>query len=559
MGRLFKEYDKRQVTSLGGFWRFIEDAERKGEEEKWFNTFPETAEKMFVPSCWNLKLGKLEYFGAAWYEREIDITSKNSLLEFEGVLSYAKVWLDGEYLGDHYGGYTAFSFLLENIEIGIHRLTVMVDNSADDATLPSDVADWYRYGGIIRDVKLHNLNNTYISKVHISYDLSDNLDSAEVLVKANISSLAGEREENITLKFGDSVVVEQSVTLGEEKTFEFKFSADNISLWDIDAPNLYTVKISTSDDDITDRIGFRKIETKENKIFLNGKSIFLKGVNRHEDHPEFGNAFPVSLMQRDLDIIKNLGCNTIRGSHYPNSKEFLDLLDENGILFWSEIPMWGEQNVETLNKPILLSRALYMHTEMVEQYFNHPSIIIWGMHNEIETTEQIAVTITEKIYNLLKGSDTSRLITYATDRAERDICFKYCDFISINKYFGWYGGGTDAWKGFFDELKVWFKEQGVSEKAVVMSEFGGAALYGNHTFDNIKWSEEYQANLLSESIDAFIESGMVCGTYVWHFADARTIRPVTDRARGFNNKGILNEYRKPKAAYFTVKEKYSKL
>ncbi len=559
MGRLFKEHEKRQVSSLGGFWRFIEDAEKKGEQEEWFKNFPETKQKIFVPSCWNCAFGKLEYFGIAWYEREIDITSKNSLLEFEGVLSYAKVWLDGEYLGNHYGGYTSFSFALTDIEKGRHTLTVMVDNSADDATLPSDVADWYRYGGIIRDVKLHNLKNTYISSMHISYELSKNLDSAEVLVKANISSLGGERQENLTLKFDGKQVAQQSVMLGEEKTFEFKFSAENISLWDIDAPNLYTVKISTGDDDIIDRIGFRKIETKENKIFLNGKSIFLKGVNRHEDHPEFGNAFPVSLMQKDLDIVKNLGCNTIRGSHYPNSKEFLDLLDENGILFWSEIPMWGEQNVETLNKPILLSRALYMHTEMVNQYFNHPSIVIWGMHNEIETKEQIAVAITEKIYNLLKSLDSSRLITYATDRAEKDICLKYCDFISINKYFGWYGGGTDAWKGFFDELKVWFKEQGVSEKAVVMSEFGGAALYGNHTFDNIKWSEEYQSNLLSESIDAFIESGMITGTYVWHFADARTIRPVTDRARGFNNKGILNEYRKPKAAYFTVKEKYNKL
>ncbi len=559
MSRLFKEHDKRQVVSLGGFWRFIEDAEGKGESEEWFKNFPENTEKMFVPSCWNLSLGKFEYFGIAWYQREIDITSKNSLLEFEGVLSYAKVWLDGEYLGDHYGGYTSFAFKLTNMEIGIHTLTVMVDNSADDTTLPSDVADWYRYGGIIRDVKLHNLGNTYISSMHISYELSEKNDSARVFVKANISSLIGERQENITLNFDGKEIAKKTITLGDENAVEFEFSAENINPWDIGAPNLYTAKIATSDDDLADRIGFRRIETKENKIFLNGKSVFLKGVNRHEDHPEFGNAFPVSLMQKDLDIIKNLGCNTIRGSHYPNSKEFLDLLDENGILFWSEIPMWGEQSVETLEKPILLSRALYMHTEMVNQYFNHPSIVIWGMHNEIETKEQIAVDITEKIYKLLKSLDSSRLITYATDRAEKDICLKYCDFISINKYFGWYGGGTDAWKGFFDELKVWFKKQGVKEKAVVMSEFGGAALYGNHTFDNIKWSEEYQANLLSESMDAFIESGMVCGTYVWHFADARTIRPVTDRARGFNNKGILNEYRKPKASYFAVQEKYQKL
>ena len=560
MSRLFEQYKKRNTVSLNGFWQFCTDEESKGEKEKWFLNFPEKGEKMYVPSCFNNSFGLLEYKGIVWYNREITISSTEALLEFEGVLGACKVWLDGELLGCHYGGYTTVSFYLSNIEKGKHSLTVLADNSSSSETIPSDVADWFSYGGISRNVNLYELNSTFISDLKINYSLNDNMTCADISVKANIKSIKDFKEKGeAKVYFEDEAVsVIPYERNGETQEITFNFKKD-IELWDIDNPKLYYIRIEAEDDDITERIGFRKIEVQGKKILLNGRKIFLKGVNRHEDYPDFGHTFPISLMQRDIDIIKNLGCNTIRGSHYPNTHEFLDLLDEQGILFWSEIPMWGYQTEEELKSEVLQSRAIDMHIEMINEYYNHTSIVIWGMFNEIDSKLPIAYDIAERIFTLIRSMDSSRLITFATDRAEFDICFKFCDFIGINKYFGWYGGGTDAWKGFFETLKVWFEEQGVNDKPVVMSEFGGAALYGNHTFDNIKWSEEYQAQLLTESIEAFLESGMVTGTYVWHFADARTVRPSTDRARGFNNKGILNEYRKPKAAYFAVKKMYENI
>lgn len=198
-----------------------------------------------------------------------------------------------------------------------------------------------------------------------------------------------------------------------------------------------------------------------------------------------------------------------------------------------------------------------MHREMVEQYYNHPSIVLWGLHNEIDTRCEDARILTKKFADTIRAYDKSRPLTYATDRVLTDICLDLADVISINKYIGWYGMDPKEWYGFMGDVDKKLKSAGVSDKPVVMGEFGAAAIYGYHTFDNIKWTEEYQANLLTTELELFKKTPFICGNFVWQFSDGRTSAQGIDRARGFNNKGLVNEYRKPKLAYNAVKKIYT--
>lgn len=542
MDRLFCEHKLRKTKLLDGVWKF-----KTVDTAGVLKEIPEDAIDMYVPSCWNLRLGYLTYHGLAWYFKEFECESENIILSFGAVSQQAEVYLDGEHLGGHYGGYTEFRFDV-SLKKGKHLLAVLTDSRADDETIPKDVADWYRYGGIYRSVELSEIDDIFINRHKISYELDD--DTAEVTVETEVKSFSGKKPEKLTVKFDNKTVYSGAYS---EK---ISFTAEKIKRWDVFKPNLYFVEITVDDDDIIDRIGFREIKAEKGQFLINGKAITIKGINHHEDWPDFGHAVPKQLMERDIDIIKDLGCNFIRGSHYPNSRAFVDYLDQNGILFWSEVPLWGAK-AETLSSEKIIKRGVNMHREMVEQYYNHPSIVLWGLHNEIDTRCEDARSLTKKFADTIRAYDKSRPLTYATDRVLTDICLDLADVISINKYIGWYGMDPKEWYGFMGDVEKKLKSAGVSDKPVVMGEFGAAAIYGYHTFDNIKWTEEYQANLLTMELELFKKTPFICGSFVWQFSDGRTSAQGIDRARGFNNKGLVNEYRKPKLAYNAVKKIYT--
>lgn len=539
MDRLFCEHKLRKTKLLDGVWKF-----KTVDTAGVLKEIPKDAIDMYVPSCWNLRLGYLTYHGLAWYFKEFECESENIILSFGAVSQQAEVYLDGEHLGGHYGGYTEFRFDV-SLKKGKHLLAVLTDSRADDETIPKDVADWYRYGGIYRSVELSEINDIFINRHKISYELDD--DTAEVTVETEVKSFSGKKPEKLTVKFDNKTVYSGAYS---EK---ISFTAEKIKRWDVFKPALYFVEITVDDDDIIDRIGFREIKAEKGQFLINEKAITIKGVNHHEDWPDFGHAVPKQLMERDIDIIKDLGCNFIRGSHYPNSRAFVDYLDQNGILFWSEVPLWGAK-AETLSSEKIIKRGVNMHREMVEQYYNHPSIVLWGLHNEIDTRCEDARILTKKFADTIRAYDKSRPLTYATDRVLTDICLDLADVISINKYIGWYGIDPKEWYGFMGDVDKKLKSAGVSDKPVVMGEFGAAAIYGYHTFDNIKWTEEYQANLLTTELELFKKTPFICGNFVWQFSDGRTSAQGIDRARGFNNKGLVNEYRKPKLAYNAVKK-----
>lgn len=561
MLRLFDEHVRRRVDSLNGIWNFRIDPEDRGVAEKWFCGL-QNADAVSVPSVWNTQMGLLEYEGAAWYEKKFHTDGGCLRFVFEAVMTEADVWLDGIHLGNHYGGFCQFAFIAPSVEKGWHTLAVRADNRFDAHSIPQQKVDWYHYGGVTRSVSVERLEGICVLNSRLEYTLSEDLRSAEGrFVLELYNAAAGETVSRVAAYLdGRQVYADKVVLVGNtyETVVSPKFVISDVRLWSQDSPELYEILCTTDTDDLIDRTGFRKVEVVGQKVLLNGKSVELRGVNRHEEHPDWGMAFPEGLMKRDLDIVADMGCNTIRGSHYPNSKVFVDMLDSRGITFWSEPPFWGHGfSEEASGDPVVVQRGLDMHREMLKYYYNHPCIIIWGMHNEMETGTQALYDMSKLYYHYLKENGGNRLVTYASDKILKDICFEFCDIICLNRYTGWYYRSRSEWQQEIEAFRERRHALGFDNKPVIYSEFGGAAIYGHHTFDDLKGTEEYQATLLENCLNAFHRDPMVAGFYIWQFCDMRTCRQMgLDRARSYNNKGILNEYRKPKMAYYAVRKAY---
>ena len=562
MSRHFIEHKKRKIQCLDGTWRTVKDAEKRGEEFDYAKKLV-GAHTTSVPSVWNTELGMLEYEGVVWYEKEFYTEGGTLRFSFGAVMTEARVYLDGELLGTHYGGFNRFCFNKAGVARGMHTLTVRVDNTIDGQSIPMRLVDWYHYGGITRSVEVEMLEGICALYNLVDYEIHGT--DADCRFRVELYNASPfEVSDTVKVSLGDQCLASAEITVApfEKKEITLTGRMSGIERWSPDNPKLYELLTETSSDDLYDRIGFRTIEIKDRKILLNGEEYRIRGINRHEEHPEFGMAFPVALMQRDLDILENMNCNSIRGSHYPNNPTFIDMLDERGLTFWSEIPIWGNGfSLEALVDPVVIERGLQMHREMVKEYYNHPSIIIWGMHNEIRSHFEEGKEISRIYYEYLKKNGGNRLVTFASSRRDQELCFEYCDFIALNIYIGWYDGGTfTSWEDGVEKMEAYIQSLGHGHKPVVMSEFGAAAIYGNHTFDAIKWTEEYQAKLLTDCVSLFFSREEYAGCYIWQYCDIRTAREMgNDRARSFNNKGIVNEYRKPKMAYGAIKELYGKL
>ena len=484
-------------------------------------------------------------------------------------MTKADIWIDNEWAFEHYGAFTEFKFI-HFVEAGNHTITVRADSTFDAQSFPQRYTDWFNYGGIARDVSFSKLSGISILTNHLVYTLSDDFKSVKIHAELELYNASLENSTSmLTVTVGENEIYKGDVSIEGGKTINFstpEVVIDNIELWDVGAAKLYTVVAKTETDDLIDKIGFRKIEVKDHDILLNGKYVELLGVNRHEEHPEWGFAFPAKLMKKDIDLILDMNCNTIRGSHYPQAQIFIDMLDEKGILFWSEIPMWGcGFGEKALQDPVVVNRGLEMHKEMVKYYYNHPCIVIWGMHNEIWTSWECTYDISKKYSEVLRKDGGNRLITHACHNPLGDTSMEFDDIVCINLYHGWYDYNgypktMKAWEILIEQLKERLESQGWSDKPVIISEFGAAALAGFHShFDQVRWSEEYQRDLLDYTLNLFHNTDYMRGTYIWQFCNIRTSPEMNmNRVRYFNNKGIVDEYRNPKAAYFKVKELYGK-
>jgi beta-glucuronidase len=565
MERLFQTSVLRKRISLNGQWQKCYDPEGCGGQQGYQAGYFPGDSTAYVPSCWNFDLGRYDYSGPVWYARKfITAQSSNSRIIFHAVSGQAEVYLDGEYLGNHYGGYTKFWFDVPDLPAGEHILVVMVDNHLDDeSTMPLRFVDWFVWGGIYRDVEVEQFGDLSIERIKIDTNWHG-YEVDTIAVRAFVKNWSNsDITEVFQLDIDNKPADSKSAQIGAFETSEICLILKNFKpdLWSPQNPSLYMFHLYCGSDDIFERGGFRKIETRGTQILLNGKEIFIKGVNRHNDDPELGHAVGGAGIYKDMQIIKDLGANAVRGSHYPNDPLVLDYCDQYGLFFWEELPFWNHPATSLAN-PLLEKRARFMLNEMIMRDYNHPSIIIWGIQNESKSSSKEGLKLFSQLASDMRGMDDSRLVSFASACGREDVCFDLVDVVCWNMYPGWYDDmNLDDLDIKVEEslrnIRQWLEDNG-QNKPFLVTEFGAGAMLGECTFDTYRrWSENYQEKLLDQVIKAILNCGVIQGFYIWQFCDTRTALPSRTsigRPRTFNNKGLVDEHRKPKYAYYTVKK-----
>ena len=555
--RIFPTHEFREQIELDGIWEFqtIEEG-----------VLPENySDSIAVPSCWEMVISYCRYRGMAAYRKKITVDrTRNIRLLFKGISHTGMIYLDGKYVGKHYNAYTPFSIVIPNVEKGEHILEVIVDNQWTEESRLHIPNDYYTYGGITRSAYMELVPDCFIERTEFEPYIENGKWLARVSVFVrNIS----DKEENLQVKIncaGQSKLVEAVVFPGLDTEVRTVMEYEGISPWSQVNPKLYLLKTvllvdNVETDDLIDRVGFRIVEQKEGKILLNGEPIFLKGLNRHEDHGIFGCAIPLTAMDADIKLFEELGANAVRTCHYPNDEKFLDLCDEHGIYVWEESHDRGG-DVARLTHPLFMEQSMAVMHEMLEYHYNHPSIIIWGCLNEAASNEAEGAKIYKEHMDYL-AKDKSRLNTYASNKHVDDICLGMESICSFNMYPYWYG--DDTVEDDMRKIRDCMKNNECPDKPIIISEYGGGGIYNFHDVMHVKWSEEYQADLIMKATEEIFKQEDVVGIFVWQYCDTRISQeghrnwPMT-RPLSRNNKGVVDEYRRPKMAFYALKEAFSK-
>lgn len=552
MLRTFKQHRVRRAESLDGRWCF-EPAD------------PDLAAAhttIQVPSVWESLPGMSTYRGQAWYRRNVFCPDATHLrLLFGGVSHTADVCFDGEKVEHHYDAFTPFAAVVPGVSAGTHEVAVRVENTFGDHSCLHKENDYYTYGGITRPVEIQWVPDVYIDRLEAKPVRKWNGWGLDVAVRLrNLSDTAQSRTVRLTVA-GSSYEAETVALEGQGKVQAgLSLEGLDVKAWSGENPELYSVVVELIDegrvvDDLTDRVGFREVEVDGRKVLLNGECIRLRGYNRHEDHPQFGCAMGIAAMANDLEIMRDQGCNFVRTSHYPNDMRFLDLCDEMGFYVWEES---HARTVDT-HHPLFREQIGGSTREMIAWHFNHPSIIMWGCLNECDSHQEEGVPEYKYVIDIIRSMDDSRPVTFASNRGKGDLCFGMVDIVAVNWYVGWYRDTITDVKGHLEDFLEWLnspESKGGSGKPMIVSEFGAGAIYGNRQANRSRWSEEYQCDLLDESLRIYLNHRDVTGVAVWQFCDVRvTSEWWQRRPRTMNNKGTVDEFRRPKLAYDVVKRR----
>lgn len=568
MIRTFSQHKVRKQEELSQkLWKFVPlGGEHQGMEYQ-----------AAVPGCWENLPGFSSYRGEGMYSTTFE-AGGNVRLEFKGVSHTAEVFVDGEKVASHYNAYTAFDALV-HLEKGVHTLQVKADNRFSEASALHVPNDYMSYGGITRPVVLEEVADIYVKWVHVtpkrvcaagSVAEADCQNGEQWKWKADVAvclnNVAEEQPAAVSVELAGETFTwaQQALPAGESVvSCEMTFDGADIKEWMPKQPNLYDVYVTVLQDgevidDLVDRVGFREVTVEDGKIKMNGRALRIKGFCRHEDHPQFGCAIPYSAIAYDLNTIRDLGANSVRTSHYPNDEIFLDLCDEMGILVWEENHARGLSE-EQMRNPNFERQAEEVIREMIPLHYNHPSIYIWGILNECASETEYGKECYEKQYAIIKELDTSRLRSSASCKFKTDLCFGTPEVVSYNIYPQWYHDAPAD--EYLADLYRWVQEEtGGKGKPFLITEIGAGAIYGYRNPNHDKWTEEYQAEALEKQIHTVMNQPGCQGMYIWQYCDVRISREwFSTRPRTMNNKGIVDEYRRPKLSYDVVKKMYSAL
>ena len=571
-GVIMENIQGRKYESLNGEWEVIVDMFSKGEKMQLFlNKTPQgktdfyeysydNGWKLKVPGDWNSQYPELTFYeSSVWYRKKIDVVpekGKRKFVYFAGVNYFATVYLNGVLLGEHEGGFTPFQFeITEHLKDKDNVLIVHANNRRYKDAIPAMIYDWWNYGGITRDVYLVETPLNYIR------DFSVNLSKNKYNEISFTVQLDGENVKGETVNISIPELQISSYIKTNQSGYATVTIPSKPSLWSPESPKLYTVLFSTKDDKINDKIGFRHINRIGTEIILNGKPVFLKGINVHEEIPQsVRRAHTKEDAEYIVSSVKELGCNFLRLAHYVQNEHIVRLAEEKGIMMWEEIPIWQDIDFST---PSILSKAERMTKEMISRDKNRCAIIMWSIANETKVSEN-RNNVLIKLANKTRKIDATRLITASFDNVTFDsanMTFsiddplqKEVDVISINKYIGWYM----PWPCEPEKIK-W--EVGI-DKPLIFSEFGGESkqgIYGNKDIAS-SWSEDYQEQLYLQNITMFKQIPNLRGTCPWILFDFRSpYRMHSTYQCGWNRKGLISETGVKKKAWFVMKTYYDSI
>jgi len=566
---LLSNIEGRNFTSLNGKWEIIIDPFNSGAgnwNPIWKDLHPtgkydfyeyqfDNAITLNVPGDWNSQHPNLLYYeGTVWYKKTFRYQqkeSKRTFVYFGGANYNVDVYLNNEKLGSHEGGFTPFQFeITEKIKQGENSIIVRVNNQRTEDGIPALDFDWWNYGGITRDVYIAETPSSYIQDYFVQLKKNDALQMEGWVQLAGVSA---SKKIGVTIpELKINYAAETDVTGKAIISIHAK-----PILWSPENPKLYDVIIHTETDSIHEQVGFRTIETKGTEILLNGKPIFLRGINIHEEIPQrAGRANSETDAQMLLGWAKDLGCNFVRLTHYPHNEHMVKAADKMGILLWEEIPLW--QGIQFAN-PIILKKATTLLNEMITRDKNRCAIIFWSLSNETSPSESRDQTLTAMATHA-RTLDPTRLITSAFNHVKYeknqviidDSVSKYLDVVGVNEYIGWYG----QWPARPEEIEWKFP----FNKPLIMTEFGGEALYGNHgPVDTASsWSEEYQEQVYKDQLIMLKRISFLRGITPWILADFRSpgrTHPIYQQ--GWNRKGLLSDKGLKKKAWYVLHDYYS--
>jgi len=563
----------RQTTSLNGEWNYIVDVQEEGYYDYrmnpmrsgfFVNAKPQRPEDLIeydfdknptlkVPGDWNTQDDRLFFYeGTVWYKKSFEYhpqAGKRTLLYFGAVNYDAHVYVNGQKAGHHQGGFTPFNYdVTDFMKDGENVVIVKVDNKRHAEDVPTQIFDWWNYGGITRDVCLVTVEPTYVE----NYKLQ--LKSLEGrLVNFSVKLNREEAGRLVTLSIPE-LKIKKTLTTAADGTASISMKAKP-QLWSPENPKLYKVEIKLGEETICDEIGFRTIETKGKQILLNGQPIFLKGISIHEEKPNGGGrANSTEDAHTLLSWAKELGCNFVRLAHYPHNEYAVREAERMGMLVWSEIPCYW---TIAWTNPDTYANAERQLTNMILRDQNRANVIIWSVANETPHSEARDAFLS-KLAKRARALDDSRLISMAMEVTSasnyhnklQDNMHEYVDVVSFNQYIGWYRDVNDAPK------MTW---EIPYEKPVIISEFGGGARYGLHGEKNQRWTEEFQENLYQENTAMLDKIDGLAGTTPWILKDFRSPRRVLTGIQDFyNRKGLFSDNGEKKKAFFVLKDWYSK-
>ena len=585
--------ESRSVIDLNGIWNFKLD-KGNGFTEKWYESNLKDTIKMAVPSSYNDLVEAEEvrdHVGWVWYERSF--TLNKSLLDERIVLRFgsatheAKVYLNGKFLVEHKGGFTPFEAEINELLVsGENRLTVAVNNIIDETTLPVGMLketevngkkvmknlvnfDFFNYAGIHRPVKIYTTPKTYVDDLTIVTKFEDTNGYVDYDV-----NFIGEADINVSIIDEDNNIV--ATSKGKNGQVVIK----DVKLWEPMNAYLYKLKVDLVKDNIlidtySEEFGVRTVEVKEGKFLINNKPFYFKGFGKHEDSYVNGRGFNEAINVKDFNLMKWIGANSFRTSHYPYSEEIMRLADREGIVVIDETPavglhlnfmatgLFGESVKRDTWKEIGTKEAHeQILKELVKRDKNHPSVVMWSVANEPDSDSEGAKEYFEPLIKLTKELDPQKrpvtVVTYLMSTPDRCKVGDIVDVLCLNRYYGWYVAGGDleeAKRMLQEELNGW--EKRCPNKPIMFTEYGADTVAGMHDTLPVMFTEEYQVEYYKANHEVVDKCKNFVGEQVWNFADFATSQGII-RVQG-NKKGIFTRERRPKMIAHSLRERWTNI